>query len=129
MVEVQLVLANVGETPCRLLASAIRLDLVKNEPFDPERGPEPHDQEGDVRIMPGSQFNIYYSGSRRWGSDGAMTHEFAEPHLGLILYGIFIYEDESTLRVPRRMSFKRRYNLRTSHFYLAETDSPFEYAD
>lgn len=128
-IEVTLFLANVGETPCRLVGSAAALKLITGATFEPEAGVELEGEQPNVLISPGGEFSIALISPMKWGQDSAITHEFDEPDRGLILYGQFLYLDDSPRQVPRRMSFKRRYNFRNSHFYLAEPDSPFEYSD
>lgn len=134
VIEVCYTLANVGETPCLVVGSALDLRLVTSSQFGIEEGPFTKDgrnEIGPLRLGAGESADLIFKlPSMRWNPNNqALYHAFAEPGYGLIFYGHVIYEDESPRRVRRHLSFKRKYDHSDSRFYTAQSSSPLEYAD
>ena len=122
LIQVSYVLANVGETQCHIVGSAINVEVLSSFGFGARTMPAVRDSQNDVGVQvlqSGEQRELLYTSEHlRWDSSNDTRHESGKDSDGLFFSGHLIYDDERG--VKRHMAFHRRFRIGAERFFKVE---------
>lgn len=122
LIQVNYVLANVGETQCRIVSSVFKVEVLSSFGFGAHTIQAVQDSRNDTGVQvlqSGEQRELLYTSDHlRWGSNNDTRHESGKDSDGLFFSGHLIYDDERG--VKRHMAFHRRFRTGAERFFKVE---------
>ena len=121
-IAVKYVIVNIGETPARIIESAIEIKVITTEGDGFGAHPritiqKGQNEIGDVKINAGEGLERTFNSKSKWNADS--RRDVLEPNLGVFFCGHFAYEDDQ--KIKRHTLFWRRYDFGESRFYRRKT--------
>lgn len=131
LIVVDYILANIGETPAKIVTRALNVNVFKGWGFAPDNLPAVDSVDSDIDsipLKPGEQVHLSFkSPTLRWSGDNDTCHEFIEPEYGMFFSGQIIYEDDN--RTRRHTGFRRKFSLDQHRFLPVDGGRHYEYQD
>lgn len=131
LIVMKYILANIGETPAKIVACALNVNVFKGWGFAPDNLPAVDSVDSDIDsipLKPGEQVHLSFtSPTLRWRGDNDTCHAFIEPEYGMFFSGYIVYEDDA--RTRRHTGFRRKFFLDQHRFLPVDGRPHYEYQD
>lgn len=125
LIQVSYVLANIGETQCRIVGGAIKVEVLSSFGFGAHTMPTVQDSQNDAGVQvlqSGEQRELLYTSEHlRWDTDNDTRHESGKESDGLFFSGHLIYDDDRGIK--RHMAFHRRFRTGAERFFKVEDNN------